>query len=507
VPEREVKLAAAPSFRLPDLTNAVEGAVVEDLAPRPQRTTYFDTPDLRLARWGASLRYRDTDGWTVKLPNTGSGSMLVREEIGFEGDPKEPPSAAVDLLRAYVRTEKLAPVTRLRTLRRSVILRDGSGREDTEAPADGELPRIAEVVDDEVSVMDGRRLAARFRELEVEAAAGTPDEAVDHILARLRAAGAGEPDPTPKYVRALGPRATEPAEVAVADLQSGATAGAVVRQALAASVIRLLRHDAIVRLGTDDEGVHQARVATRRLRSDLRTFGSLLDPGWTAALVEELRWLGDKLGAARDADVLLDRLTERVHLLDHVDAQAAGRLLAQLAQARDTARTDLLAALREPRYAEALDRLVDAANQPALLLEADLPAATVLPRLVRMPWKKLRRAVRDLDDPPGDDQLHAVRIRAKRLRYAAEAVAPLLGKPARELAEMAAGLQEILGEHNDAVVAVRWLRGPMSNGRSVRTAFVAGELAGLEQWAAAETRGRWRAAWKRLKDRRLRTWM
>jgi CHAD domain-containing protein len=468
---------------------------VEDHPARRQHTTYYDTDDLRLARWGCSLRYRDIDGWTLKLPSSGSGSALEREEILFDGDPKQVPDAAVDLVRAYVRTSAVGPVTRLRTLRRAVALRDADGRQ------------VAEIVDDEVSVMDGRRLAARFRELEVERGEAATDEAIERILDRLRAAGAGESDPTPKNVRALGPRAAQPPEVTVEDLQSGATAGTVFRQALAASVIRLLRHDVVIRLGTDPEGVHQARVATRRMRSDLRTFGSLLDPTWSAAIVEDLRWLGGKLGAARDADVLLARLTGRAKLLDGADRAAVARLLAELARSQEAARIDMLASLREPRYVEILDRLVEAANAPALLLEADLPAATVLPRLVRTPWKKLKRAVDQLDEPPGDEQLHAVRIAAKRVRYASEAVAPLLGKPARDLAEAAAELQDILGEHNDAVVAARWLRGPMSSSRSVRTAFVAGELAGLERWAAAETGKQWRPAWKHLRDRRLRAWM
>ncbi len=493
--EREVKLAASPSFRLPDLQGVVEGLIPDPQEPRPQQSVYYDTPDLRLARWGASLRHRDVDGWTVKLPDEGTGGLMVREEVRFEGEPKTPPAEAVDLVRAYVRNEALAPVTRLRTLRRTVILRDADGR------------TAAEVVDDEVSIMDGRRLAARFRELEVEVGDLTPDGTLERVLDRLRAAGAGEPDPTPKYVRALGPLAAGTPEVYVGDLPSGATAGDVVRQALAASVIRLLRHDAVIRLDADTEGVHQARVATRRLRSDLRTFGDLLDQDWATSLRDDLRWLADRLGAARDADVLLDRLRGRVARLSGVDSRAATRFLSGLEDTRTRARGELLSALREPRYVDVLDRLVTAARSPALLLEADLPAATVLPGLVRAPWKKLSKEVRGLDDPPTDEQLHRVRIRTKRVRYAAEAVAPLFGRQARDLAEAAAALQDVLGEHNDAVNAERWLRQSVQGARSPQATFVAGELAGLERWAADQARASWTAAWKRLSKRRLRAWL
>jgi CHAD domain-containing protein len=89
--------------------------------------------------------------------------------------------------------------------------------------------------------------------------------------------------------------------------------GAVVRDALDASVQRLLVADPVARVGDDPEGVHQARVATRRLRSDLRTFGPLLDPAWVTPLRDELRWLGGELGVAREAEVLLGHLRDHAH--------------------------------------------------------------------------------------------------------------------------------------------------------------------------------------------------
>jgi hypothetical protein len=92
------------------------------------------------------------------------------------------------------------------------------------------------------------------------------------------------PDQTAKYIRALAPATPLTPEIAVADLGPDANAGDVVGRAIALSVIRLIRHDSVVRLDVDPEGVHQARVATRRLRSDLRTFGPLVDEDWASAL-------------------------------------------------------------------------------------------------------------------------------------------------------------------------------------------------------------------------------
>jgi CHAD domain-containing protein len=493
--EREMKLAAAPSFEVPSLEGLADGVTVAMRDPQRLSTTYLDTDDLRLARWGVSLRHRAGEGWTVKLPPESDGALLVRAELTFAGNGRRPPAAARDLVRAYTRTAELRQQTSLRTLRRRVELHDPEGR------------LLADIVDDEVSVLDGRRIAARFRELEVEIGDDTPPGLLDAVVDRLRAAGAGVPDPTPKYVRALGPRATQPPEVSVPELASGATAGDVVRRAIAASVVRLIHHDPIVRLDTDPEGVHQARVATRRLRSDLRTFRPLVDPEWAESLRDELGWLAGILGVVRDGDVLLGRMRRRTARLPETGSRGAAHVLAALEVARDEAYAELVGTLRGGRYLALLDRLVEAANSPALLLEADLPAAAVLPGLVRRPWRALAKRVKVLGDPPMDKELHAVRISTKRVRHAAEAVAPLLGRKARAFAGAAAALQQVLGDLNDAVVAEQWLRSWAGRSRSTQGVFVAGELAGLERAAAQALRARWRKAWKELSSPRLRSWM
>ncbi len=115
--------------------------------------------------------------------------------------------------------------------------------------------------------------------------------------------------------------------------------------------------------------------------------------------------------------------------------------------------------------------------------------------------------MRALDDTPTDKDLHDVRIRTKRVRYAAEAVSPLVGKQARAFATAAAVLQEVLGDVNDSVVAERWLRDWARTSRSLPGVFAAGELAGLERAAADDSRARWRKAWRALASPRLRSWM
>jgi CHAD domain-containing protein len=247
-------------------------------------------------------------------------------------------------------------------------------------------------------------------------------------------------------------------------------------------------------------------VATRRIRSTLRTFSKLLDKEWTDRLRGDLKWLADLLGEVRDADVMLERFSGHLEALPAADAKAGRRLLATLADQRDHARRRLLGAMAQEKYAVLLDDVVAAAAAPALLPGADRPAAEVMPPLVRKPWRRLRKAVRQAGDDPADDQLHQIRIRAKRARYAAEAVEPVIGTPAEDFADAVADLQSVLGDHQDAVVGEAWLREAAAASRR-DVALVAGLLIAAERASAADTRDRWGKVWKAANRKRLRAWL
>src|SRR5918998_1502488 len=145
VREREAKLPVGFDFVVPDLTAVVDDVTAQEPAEHLLYAVYYDTLDLRLARWGASLRHRSGDGaeWTVKLPEDSDGQALVRREFAFHAEPESVPTEAVNLLRAYVREVALQPVVRLQTRRVVIALRDAEGRQ------------VAEVTDDDVSVIEG----------------------------------------------------------------------------------------------------------------------------------------------------------------------------------------------------------------------------------------------------------------------------------------------------------------------------------------------------------------
>lgn len=501
--ERERKLAGWAGFELPDLDGIVDGVAAVVLPEQHLEATYYDAPDLRLARSGISVRFRTGDAgrvgqkgkWTVKLPDGDGGPTLVRREIDIEAPGRVVPDAVASLVRAHIRSSALTPVGVLSTRRRRVQLTSDSG-----AP-------LVEVADDEVSVLEGRRVALRFRELEVEVLdADRGADLLDRVVDVLIAAGAATADQTPKIVRALGPRALAPPEVEVPDLDDSATLSDVVRAATAAGFARLLQHDPGVRLGGDIEDVHQARVAARRLRSDLRTFRKLLDPERAAPLRDELQWLGAELGFVRDADVLLERLHDQATLLPAVDGRAVAGLLRRLETQRTTAGATLQAALDSDRYLRLLDLLVDAIERPPVNDDAFAPARLALPGIVRGPWKHLLQAVDALDEHPEDEALHDIRIRAKRTRYAAEAAAPVLGKSAQRFAKAVARVQSVLGDLQDAVVAEDWLRAAGAKGPAAQ-ALVAGQLVAVQRDAMEVSRRSWAEAWDEVAGKKLRSWL
>jgi CHAD domain-containing protein len=284
-----------------------------------------------------------------------------------------------------------------------------------------------------------------------------------------------------------------------------ATGLAVIRTAVASSTIRLVSHDPIARVGEDLEAVHQARVAVRRLRSDLRTFRPLLDRDWAEALRTELRWLGQLLAPVRDAEVLGDGLQGRIEGMVGLELASAKVLLDALEADRLEARRRLLEGLDSRRYEQLIVRLVGAVLEPVTRPgQVDRPASH-LGSLMDRPWGNLSKRVAALGSRSSDAAFHATRIDVKRVRYGAEALAPVFGKRAARFASAAEELQEILGEHQDAVVAMAWLadRGIGADDQAV--AFTAGRLAELESVSRDRARKRWPKVWNRL-ERSKRFW-
>jgi CHAD domain-containing protein len=281
-------------------------------------------------------------------------------------------------------------------------------------------------------------------------------------------------------------------------------AGAAIRAMLSASVERLTDNEDGAIEGKDDEAVHQARVGIRRLRADLSTLRPLLAEGTLEPLDPDLRWVGRKLGRARDADVQMARLRAAVDRLPRRDRPAADRLVRALDVRRADAHQKLTHAMGGRRFATVRDASVALALSPPLR-DPSAPAGEAFRPLMRERWRALQEAAQPLSAASSDEELHHLRILAKRARYAAEGFSSVFGEDARRFGKLAAALQEVLGEHQDAVVAQAWLRrGSRSLGRS--SAFVAGELFAGEQRLREVAREEWPQAWRSLLARGPRFW-
>jgi CHAD domain-containing protein len=471
--EREFKLEVGPRFRLPPLPG-------EPLPLRVLTNTYLDTSDHRLASAGVTLRRRVERGagvWQLKLPRG-----EARLEIEVAGPAGAPPDELRDLVTAYARGGALVPVAILRSRRRGVRVRD------LEGPA-------AEVVLDDVQVLERGRVVRRFREVEIEQLGGD-DAALDRLAAVLQAAGATAGDFRPKLFRALGLPGPIPEPV-------GSGPGPVnrLKAVLAQQLAQVVAHNPGTRFGNDPEDLHQMRVATRRLRAVLRAARSLLDAGWVEPLREELRWLGAALGPVRDLDVMRARLASEIASLEPADARGGRRLLRLLDRERQDARGAMLAALRDDRYLRLLDALEDAARRPKVV-----DAEVSLPEIAADEFRSLCRAVEELGETPADEELHEVRIKGKRARYAAELAEPLVGRRATRFIGRAKVFQDVLGEHQDAAVAAQRIRELAGRARSAPAALVAGRLIERERQRQNAARAAFADQWERLERRGSKAW-
>lgn len=489
--ERERKLFAPTSFSLRAfVSDPVLNWKLSPVRIRRLHTVYYDTDDLSLTRSGVSFRHRVGEGWTVKLPISIEHGLLSRGEYVYQGTSTSPPSQALDIVAAFARSRPLREVVDLRTIRQSVSV----SRSDEE---------VAELAHDDVRIVEERCIVGRFAQIEIELRAAATNDVLTLLTADLQQCGAGGLDPVSKNVRALGNRAQQPADVLVRALTSRSSIAEVIRHTLAASTEAILQSDAHIRLGEGSQWIHEAHVATRKLRSNLRTFERIVDPEWSAALREQLRPLGDELGSARDADVLFQHIETLASTLPFDDRPTIDMVLEAVRDLRTSTHRRLLVAMRAESYVALLDRLVDAARNPKLTAEANRGAHDVLADVVAQSWRKLAKAVQQVGDDPTDNELHTIRMKVKRFRYAVEAVGSTAGRHSSKLLKRLIRLQDVLGTLHDAIVERRRLRACVD---ASDPAFVAGELAGFDLIARANARVSWRKAWRKASRKRLRFW-
>jgi CHAD domain-containing protein len=453
--------------------------------------TYFDTEGLALARAGVSLRRRaggSDEGWHLKVP-AGRGREEIHRALTEED---EPPDDLVAQVLGWTRRAPLGPVATIRTRRTTHPLLDGTA------------VVLAELADDQVTgePVDGAP-PVRWREWEVELVAAGPDllDAADELMATV---GVSPSRVQRKLLTVLGDRVPQGPRLRTP--KPGKPAARAVQRRLAGQVAELLRRDSEIRRG-EDEGVHRARVACRRLRSALATCRPLVDRDVTDPLREEIKWLGSQLGGARDAKVVRERLTELVGDEEQVAGDARRRIENTYARRRTAADRVVATTLTSERYfalLEALDRLV---AEPPWTELAQADARDVLPQRVRKDWKRLRRRVQEIETAEDRDHaMHEARKAAKRLRYAAEFLRPVWRKDAKRLVKATKRITTLLGERQDTVMSRADLAELTSEAQEAgEDTFTFGRLHAREERRAADLDGEFAEVWADFRRPRLRS--
>jgi CHAD domain-containing protein len=495
--ETEFTFEPAVGTDLPDLDEIPD--VVAVTKPRVFRleAVYFDTEDFRLMRSGVTLRRRtggEDAGWHLKVPTADdAGRTEVHAALGRASS--QPPAALRTAALGWTRGASVVPVATIRTRRALRRLRDARRQ------------LVAEVCVDTVqgirSTGDGSE--TNWTEWELELGPGASDDAVQTLVDRLTESSGQPHTGSSKLRRTLGD-AAQPGRQTPIEVGPDSAAAEVVHARIGEQVRVLLIHDSEVRRDVGD-GVHKARVAMRRLRSALATFRPWLDRERTDRLRAELRWAGRILSEVRDAEVLQERLTEELALQsrDVVIGPVRRDIDRACRTTRRLERTRALEAMTSARYLRMLNRL-DELVAGAWGWNVEGPGRKRLRKRTEREWRRVceryEAAKSAADDaPPTAQALHAVRKAVKRLRYAGEAIEPVFGSPAAELAARAEEIQTVLGEHQDSVVARAVLRDLAREADGAgASAFTYGRLHGLEDMAAAEARAAFDAAWQQLED-------
>ncbi len=531
VRETEQKYEAEVGVSLPSLTDLPQVATVSEPELETLTAEYYDTDDLRLLKAGITLRRRQggsDEGWHLKLPDSDqriagrtAGASRRREirltlEQGDRdridrrrksgGDPV--PAELARLVRAHARDASLRPVARIETRRRRTILRDAAGTS------------LAEIAVDEVAAqsLGAATSLSRWNEVEVELTGGRP-RLLRAAAQRLRRSGLRPTGRVAKLERALAADALPAATSALPGGRAGAAeaghraqAGDVISAYVSAQAARLKALDGAVRRDEPD-AVHQMRVTTRRLRAALQAFPLVLPKPATRRLRDELRWLGQVLGDARDAEVLEQHFQTALADLpvELVVGPAKARVTAHFAPEQAAARKAALEALDSGRYFRLLDDLDGLLDNPPQTAAATAPADEILPQAVARAYRRTKRRMRRARLAPAgagrEVALHEARKAAKRARYAADATEPVFGKQAQRFAQRMKAVQSILGDHQDAVIARGVARDiGMQAHLAGENAFSFGLLNERAHRDALEYQRQARSVWKRAARRKVRRW-
>lgn len=468
--EIELKFLCEPR----DLEALLNAAPAGDTEAKALRAIYFDTPDGRLRRERISLRVRECGGKRIQTLKRGEGFGREEYEQKVGDDRLDLTMPALRKALSGPRRKALAPAFSVAVDRRQRTVAHGEA--------------MIEIAADLGTITAGDR-RREICELELELKAGPPSELF--ALARQLARTA------PLYLSfegkaAQGQMLGEGSELAPRSQArirlTGDLSAAAAFQAIARTTLGLIAANAaLVRETADEAALHQLRVAVRRLRSAISTCAALVGDAEAPKIRAELKWLAGTCGEARDLDVFAHSLAD----LKGKAAADAALLTEAVAKARAKAYAKAGAALASGRFRDLVLSVAGWVETGTWLTSPDkkaqrrrrMGARAFARAALRERWKAWSRLARDFDKLDAEGR-HKLRIKAKNLRYAAEAFAPLFAsRPAARMIGRIKRLQDELGALNDAAVAARLVAGLRldAGGREAAERLVARRARAVDQ--------------------------
>ncbi|MCI0650432.1 MAG: CHAD domain-containing protein [Planctomycetes bacterium] len=456
---------------------AASGFAVEMAERHITVESRYDTEAGMFERAGLTFAVRSIDGLATAAIERGAPNVLIPAATVFQGyvTPLHSPSELRDRgdalgkrLRILVGARSFKLRWTLHSLKTVYRLRDRLGPETrvefdeyTVTVAEEERPRTVVRLTLPEGVAPGSRLGAVLDQVQAACGLRTAERAPESDgLATLL----GLPSPAPEF--------------GAADLGSDPPVAALAYAVLGRHFQEMLRREPGTRLGDDVEELHRMRVAIRKLRATIKLFGACL-PARVTELRRGFRWIARALAPVRDLDVQILQLRAWEAELPYRDRLGLRPVIELMLRRRERARLRMLPLLDSERFDNIIAHASAAlrAGPPANLRPAQFRAAAIVPALIDKLQRKVLRDGGRLAPSAPPERCHALRLRAKALRYALDGSDYLFGEPARRYARQLARLQEALGQHRDAIIAVARLRALAASKRpklSNATAFTVG---------------------------------
>ncbi|WP_052002808.1 CYTH and CHAD domain-containing protein [Microvirga sp. BSC39] len=446
-PETLDKVLAHPLLQ----AESHDNPVTQDL-----HSTYFDTPDQGLRKAGISLRIRRNGSrrvQTIKAARSSSGVALARNEWEQEVKSDDPDYTLVkgSVLKPVMELrESIQPIFSVTAERKLCNISYGTS--------------IIEVAADRGKV-EGKDGTRSFEELELELKDGTPTD----LFGLARALSTQAPlrlsfkTKAERGFEALSDEAPKRVKADAIILKRRMTSAQAFQVISASCLQHLMANEAIVRAAPEADAVHQMRVALRRLRAAITLFKTVVEDEQRDEIKDELKWMANLLGMARDLDVYIGKVLEPAQARHERDVSYR-QLLAEFQERRNRAYQTVQETITSPRFVNGI--LVTAAwiqagrwvveGSKAARQRRRQPVSELAEQEIGRRWKRVLKRGRNLAELDPDER-HQVRIEIKKLRYAAEFFDALFKGSSAKNRKRAAlktleALQETLGELNDIAV-------------------------------------------------------